>query len=465
MQALLDVPVSLAVFYPDNAFPRTPAVAVAAGQFVFTYRNLRPYLKFTLPQVPMTSVEVDALAAYGSAKADGATAAASDSSTGPIGAGAGPAPLKQTVVTCMESIPRDKEGDTEQSSLVIGTEAAQVLYLDAAGSAVERAVSLPSVPVQLIVHGTLKGEHRINVACRDGSVYAIKDRELMVTRIEPPAMPVCCARTEHYLYVGSVDSRVTAFDPKKGKKVFTIPLPASVTAIARLLVKRDRTSDCIGVAMEGGEVRVYNGQSMVASMQCPDTIVAMRFGQYGREGNTLVLASRSGALTFKMIKRTATFEPPQGSTQQQSSSAALPEADVPLAVPKKTRLYLDQTQRERDAAVDMYRIFQRDLCKLRLTTARAYVKAVGDAGGGAAASAGGSIAGTGSGASTGPIQLRLNCIVQGLGPRFKLKLDLQNAGSAPVPDVVLVFQFDRAVYHMEAPVMRVPMLLPVSAGR
>lgn len=49
-----------------------------------------------------------------------------------------------------------------------------------------------------------------------------------------------------------------------------------------------------------------------------------------------------------------------------------------LQVPKKTRLYVEQTQREREQAADMHRMFQRDLAKLRLTTARAYVKILTD---------------------------------------------------------------------------------------
>lgn len=35
---LLDVPASLAVFYPDGNVPRTPAIAVASGPYVFIYR-------------------------------------------------------------------------------------------------------------------------------------------------------------------------------------------------------------------------------------------------------------------------------------------------------------------------------------------------------------------------------------------------------------------------------------------
>ena len=47
-------------------------------------------------------------------------------------------------------------------------------------------------------------------------------------------------------------------------------------------------------------------------------------------------------------------------------------------MPKKTKLYVEQTQRERDMAPEIHRRFQRDLCKLRLTTARAYVKTLTD---------------------------------------------------------------------------------------
>ncbi len=47
-------------------------------------------------------------------------------------------------------------------------------------------------------------------------------------------------------------------------------------------------------------------------------------------------------------------------------------------MPKKTKLYVEQTQREREQAIDMHRIFQRDLCKLRLATARSYVKVLTD---------------------------------------------------------------------------------------
>lgn len=76
------------------------------------------------------------------------------------------------------------------------------------------------------------------------------------------------------------------------------------------------------------------------------------------------------------------------------------EQDIPLSVPKyvalrmfalvvlwthllfivcrKTKLFVEQTQREREQAMDIHRAFQKDLCKLRLSTARSYVKTLTD---------------------------------------------------------------------------------------
>lgn len=55
-----------------------------------------------------------------------------------------------------------------------------------------------------------------------------------------------------------------------------------------------------------------------------------------------------------------------------------PEQEVALPVPKKTKLFVELTQRERERCAEVHRAFQRDLCKLRLTTARAYVQTLTD---------------------------------------------------------------------------------------
>ena len=48
---LLNMPAAVCTFYMDNTEPRTPAVAVASGSFIYIFKNLRPYFKFTLPSL------------------------------------------------------------------------------------------------------------------------------------------------------------------------------------------------------------------------------------------------------------------------------------------------------------------------------------------------------------------------------------------------------------------------------
>ena len=64
--------------------------------------------------------------------------------------------------------------------------------------------------------------------------------------------------------------------------------------------------------------------------------------RYGREDNSLALVFMSGSLQIKMLPRLANLEPTKG-----INSGPPPEQDIPLKVPKKTKLYIEQTQREK----------------------------------------------------------------------------------------------------------------------
>lgn len=99
-------------------------------------------------------------------------------------------------------------------------------------------------------------------------------------------------------------------------------------------------------------------------------IQAMRFGLFGREENSLILIhGPTGALSIRILKRLFDFE-----AVHQRIGNSLDQQETPLQVPKKTKLYVEQTQRECEQGALMHSVFQRDLCKLRLETARAYVK-------------------------------------------------------------------------------------------
>jgi len=460
---LLDAPVSICVFFPDANKPRMPSVAVAAGAFVFIYRNLRPYYKFSLPMLTVDEKERDLWSSLGEGRvsvdeAKQALAGLRDSGVGLTSRSQDllglddPAAIdsfvtehkgvpltQQTACTCMEVLKRDAEDDDAVSMLVVGTEAGQVLVLEPSGSAVQVKVQLPSAPVLMAVTGMLAVEWRVVCACRDGNVYTVKGGELTGTVIELESMPCCLVRLEKTVVVGCMSNAMHAFHIK-GKKTWSVYLEAPITSMEVLQLQKTRTLKALLVALLTGEVRLYNENHLVAKLQMGEPLTAMRFGSYGREESALITVGTSGALTIKFVQRNADLEisshPP----------GPPPEQDVPLSIPKKTKLYVEQTQREREQATEMHRVFQRDLCKLRLNTARAYVKIISDGHGPMSFSAGSS--------------LRLTAQVQGLGPRFKLKLNLQNTGSKAVCDMAVTFAYNAMLYRLKSSLVRVPLLVP-----
>lgn len=53
------LPAAAATFLMEQHEPRTPALALASGPCIYVYKNLRPYFKFSLPQLPPNPLEQD----------------------------------------------------------------------------------------------------------------------------------------------------------------------------------------------------------------------------------------------------------------------------------------------------------------------------------------------------------------------------------------------------------------------
>ena len=132
------------------------------------------------------------------------------------------------------------------------------------------------------------------------------------------------------------------FVSSAGKKISSIRMPAHITNLEVLEIRRDKVFSAIIVALANGEVRIYNEQVLVDTIKVNDVVTAIRFGRYSREDNTLAIITRSGAVTIKMLQRSAKLDAPS------ESQGPPKEQDIPLPVPKKTQLYIDQTQRERE---------------------------------------------------------------------------------------------------------------------
>lgn len=80
-------------------------------------------------------------------------------------------------------------------------------------------------------------------------------------------------------------------------------------------------------------------------------------------------------------------------------------------------------------------MFQQDIYRLKLMTARSYVKAISSSMNPVSSNSGES--------------LKLSAQVHGLGPTFRLVIELVNNGTRPQVNMFLAFDFDSKLYSLE----------------
>eukprot|EP00794_Sanderia_malayensis_P020242 gene20242-22224_t len=462
---IIDLPTAVCTFYMDVNEPRTPAVAVASGPYIYVYKNLRPYFKFTLPPLEVDPIEKDL---WNQAKEDkmdirmlremllsirdqnGSSALTvrslrflqlNEQEAESFVTVHQHAPLRrQTVITCMATMKKNVPDDDGISCLVIGTESKELYVLDPEAFTILAKMSLPSVPTFLSVSGLYDVEFRIVTACRDAKIYNVKrgtrSGKLI---IELHSQVVGLERVTKTIIVACMDRTLLCYSTK-GKKLWTAFMPAPITTISQLNHKA-RGYKAVMVALQNGEVRIYKDKYLVNLFRAEDVVTGMQFGRFGREDGALVMTTKGGGLLVKILKRTANFEgkdlspgPPASQSQK-------------LNVPKKTKLFVDQALRERGNAAAMHRVFQQDLYRLRLKTARSYVHAITT--------------------SLNPLStslhdpVKLSVQVQGIGPAFKLIMNIENTSSeTPSSNLLISFQYDHSLYNIATSLIQVPLLIP-----
>ncbi|KAM8969326.1 Bardet-Biedl syndrome 1 protein isoform X2 [Sarcophilus harrisii] len=458
------LPSAAAAFLMEPHEPRTPALALASGPCVYVYKNLRPYFKFSLPPLPPNPLEQDL---WNQAKEDRidpltlkemlegirekAEVPLSVQSLRFLHLELGEMeafvaqhknqPIKrQTVITAMTILKKNLADEDAVSCLVLGTENRELLVLDPEAFTVLTKMSLPSVPVFLEVSGQFDVEFWLTAACRDGNIYILRrDSKRPRYCIELSSQPVGLVRIHKTLVVGSTQDMLHSFT-HKGKKLWTVPMPAPILTMS-LLEQRSRGLQAVMAGLANGEMRIYRDKALLNIIRTPDAVTSICFGRYGREDNTLIMTTRGGGLVIKILKRTAVFGEGAG------EAGPPPAQALRLNVPRKTRLYVDQTLREREAGTAMHRAFQMDLYLLRLRAARAYVQALES--------------------SLNPVSatlrepLKLHAVVQGLGPTFRLTLHLQNTSAVrPAIGLLVSFLYNESLYALPRAFFKVPMLVP-----
>lgn len=192
-------------------------------------------------------------------------------------------------------------------SLVVATEAMMVFVLDPQGTSIVHQIKIPGVPVELVACGLFDVEYRLIVTTRNGSVYTIKNGELLKTVIELESPPCGLLQLERSIIVACMNRKLTSYH-LKGKKNWSLIMPDDIVAIEAFSLRRTKDTRGVLVALKNGDVTLYNEKVKVCTLSTDALLTAVAFGQYGREEASLVLLAKNGALTLKILKRTASLE-------------------------------------------------------------------------------------------------------------------------------------------------------------
>lgn len=280
---------------------------------------------------------------------------------------------------------------------------------------------------------------------RDAKVYNVIDGKLTSHILDLDAHPVSVISSSKFVAVGCMNKTISFYMPSNfnvGGLMHTIYLPDYLTCMCAFATEHH--PNMIIAGLKNGEIRLYNETLLCSITKLEEPIQSMKFGRFGREDNTLVVTTSSGALDIKILARAAKLDPSVASAKLLHEQ--VPEQDVPLNIPKKTRVYVEQTKREREKASEMHRSFQRDLCKLRLSTARAYVKSI--------------TTGQGPIWSNNEASVIINANVFGLGPEFKLEFTLENNGMKALHNLRASITFTSKGLKLDKSQFSITTLLP-----
>ncbi|KAL0248437.1 hypothetical protein GEMRC1_003673 [Eukaryota sp. GEM-RC1] len=420
----------------------SPCVAVATGSSVFVYKIVlgsspfRPYACWKLPPLETDSREVSvwqsmirgdvsieksvkSLAELRSLGVDLTSESMSLLSLSHVSAQTAyvkglmaksksdlPFQSRRTVITALTCLPKQSSPDSEEL-LVVATEDERLFILNKTVTGVVESFSIGEIATRISVFGCHDAEFRLVIASRDGKLIFVKNSKVLsnIKNFDQTLSDVCISNQSVFCSTCNVHSSKLYSYSLKGKRQFCLTIPAVATCIEGVYIPTAKTGPFIGclVSCSNGFLYLYDDNgSLVSSSEVSGVVTGMSFGLYGREPNTLVLVKKSGGISILILNRLASLK------SQSNTIKHVEEQDTEIDLPQKTKCFFDFADRERSCYDDVFKVFQRDLLKLRHATVKKFVGALASSG------------------SQGCRHLRLNCSISGLGPRYSVNGFIDN---------------------------------------
>ncbi|XP_078047896.1 BBSome complex member BBS1-like isoform X2 [Augochlora pura] len=413
--------------YTENGEPRSSVLAVGGGSSVYIFKNMRPYYKYSLPHLDVHPKEREIwhkagledelnvltltdelellLKEFGAGFISPRTLkflSMDPSLKAEFAAKYKTIPLiKSNALSAISVIRKDSWSNPASGCIVLGTEFGEVLVLDPRTFTAMDKHFVGWAPVAFACTGLWTGDGKILIIARDGKIGAIKRGSPMKLweQLPAPAVAISVLNNDN-VAVTLMDGTLVGFS-KKGIKLWNVDVPGAILDSASLPVPQSGLS-LLAVSTAGFGIRIYDGKHHVDTLKIMEPVSALKYGRMGQEERTMAMVTVGGGLCVKILKRTADF------SIHNTTTDSLTNDSPKFTIPKKTRLFVEQTIRERSEAKKIHSTFQQGLLRLRLIVAKKTVESLNES------------------QDSGPCLITMEATVLGLGPSYQIRITLTN---------------------------------------
>ena len=338
-------------------------------------------------------------------------------------------------ITLISSIPitEDFTGSPD-SYLIIGTENSSLVIIDPSENKVINKRRLPGIPFLINCYGEYDGDHKIIIGDRGCNIYIIKKNSIINTIIIPqPLVGLLCNKKS--IYIGTTGRNYISLQ-MNGDRNFSITENATITCM-ELANKSDE--ELVLIATKNNQLRIYKEKNLCYVLKIGDNIFGMKFGTFNNVNECVIMFTYGGALLVK------SFNPNVRLSSLKFNENTNAEKGK-LDIPKKTSLYLDLVEREKESQAEMHKKFQIDLFRIKYKAMNTYVKMLK--------------IGNAPQNYTTTSNMKVSATLEGLGPNFKLNLIFSNVGKEPIFGAILTLEFNRKIFSFEKENVQLSIIMP-----
>ncbi|KAK6015185.1 hypothetical protein OSTOST_19393, partial [Ostertagia ostertagi] len=275
--------------------------------------------------------------------------------------------------------------------------------------------------------GVFDIDYRIFVSTRDGNIFSIKRDQTVKEKpiISCKTNIVSFTRINKMLAVATTNNMLMFFS-FAGKCLNTISLGEPIRGL-ELFQYAPKQFEGVLVLLEN-QIRLYTHLHLLDIMRFDRPLSWIKFGPF------------EGGLLVKLFRRKASLD-------EKIDLAPQPKAyNIKLNIPKKSKIFIDQTVRERENVNQINQTYQRDLFLIKHHTTTAFAAL--------AQTAATSI-------STDPNHsVDIAVTVNGFGPKFRITIKLSCATKSPLYNLWLSMIYTPSIYRFDQTLIPVSILMP-----